>query len=791
MANEKALFESGDIIGQHYLVARVLGKGGFGVVYQVSDSRNGRIYALKTYLKGSGDRKAIARFRQESEIWIALGAHPYLVQAFFVDDIDGRLYVGMEMISAGPSGHNDIDGFIKNGLPSLATVLKWGVQICYGMEYAESRGIRSHRDIKPANVMIDQDENVKISDFGLATQPGVSSDETPLSEEEQVAQVFKGQTMRGVGFGTPTYMPPEQFEDAASCDARSDIYAVGVMLYQLVTGEFPITVPWPTDASLETRLKFWKDMEAAHRAFRMPSLDSPLAEILGKCITPDPQDRYQGFESFRNDLERLLLEVASVQIPAPPVQPMGAQDWIVRANSFAQLRRYREGLHSFGQAIVLDARSAEAWRGQARCLRGLGQAEKALESVGVALKVNPGDAPSLSLQAACLHDVGRLQEALTVFDHALSLDPSSSDVWLGKGELLLSLGDNNSASQCIDKSLSANPRNVDALTQKGRLLERKGDHDGALSLFDTALSVNEAHLAASRSKAVSLVYLNRHVEADRELAALERSKDMNSETMLARAIVLSRLGRHSMAIALLDQVVKPDLQDSVIVAKSLALFGLKHYEAALRSLEPAVANSLVSHEVRIQFMVLLHFCSRDQEALGHVSGALAERPGDEATCLLATCAGLHAGLDAEAIQACEYGLSFHPTSAPLHFNHGIALSAVGRDVEAADAFESAVSFNPQWMSAWANLAFASSLCGRIQRGIECLNYVHLASGLDNGEYLSHYEPGFSLVSNAARMMSPAATIKSSANGWSTRFRLPHLRPPVLLIPTYTPPNLVA
>lgn len=790
MASDTTFFDAGAIIGGKYTVDRVLGKGGFGVVYQVRNVNDGRVYALKTYLKGSGDRKAIARFRQESEIWIALGAHPNLVQAFFVDEIDGRLYVGMEMISAGRSGHNDIDGFIKNGLPNLSTVLKWAVQICYGMEYAESRGIRSHRDIKPANVMIDEHENVKISDFGLATQPGVSSDETPLSQEEQAVQVFKGQTMRGVGFGTPTYMPPEQFADAASCDARTDIYAIGVMLYQLVTGELPVTVPWPTDASLETRLQFWKDMEAAHRAFKMPALNSPLAGILGKCITPDPADRYQNYEALRSDLDHLLFSVASVRIPQPPVEPMSASDWVLRGLSFTQLRRFREGLHSFGQAISLEPRLNEAWRGQANCLRGLGQPAKAIESIDVALKTLPNDAESHALKAGCLHDTGHLREALSIFDHALSLDPSSSTIWFGKGELLLSLGDADAAMQCVENSLSANTRNLDALYLKGVLLAGRLDHKGALSLFDNALSVNEAHLPSSRGRAASLLYLNRLDDADKELAALDRSKDMNAEMTLARAVVFSRLGKHSAAIALLEQVVEPNLKKSVAIMRSGVLLAMKHFEMALSTLEPIAQTERMEYAVSIQYMALLHFCSRERDALHFVSGLFADHPGDEATCLLASCAGLNIGLDSEAIQACVYGLSFHPSSAPLHFNHGIALAAVGKQAEAADAFEQAASLNPKWLAAWANLAFTSSMCGRTERSRECLQYVHAAEPMDDGAFLDEYEPEFTLMSDSARMMNPTTTIRSHSNGWSTRFRLPHLRSPVLFIPTFNPPNLV-
>jgi len=262
-----------------YEVYKVLGRGGFGIVYLVSSHKTGSVFAMKTvrneYLM---DLQTEERFKKEAQIWIDLGKHPYLVQAYFVENIIGTLFIAMEYIAPNEQGLNSLEGYLRYQPPDLAQSLHWAIQFCHGMEYAYSKGIKAHRDIKPANIMITPDKILKISDFGLA---GVISSSKILSgikpDTKNINAGLLYQTMKGTAFGTPPYMPPEQFENAAGCDERSDIYSFGIVLYQMASGnKFPHDLNIFRNISEEEMMQAWYIL---HIKAPVIKLNSPLIFI--------------------------------------------------------------------------------------------------------------------------------------------------------------------------------------------------------------------------------------------------------------------------------------------------------------------------------------------------------------------------------------------------------------------------------------------------------------------------------------------------------------------------------
>src|SRR3989338_5045682 len=433
--NLSALYKKGDFIGKKYEVYDVLGMGGFGIVYLVYSHETESVYALKTFREEYlWNKEMQERFKKEANIWIDLERHPYLIRAKFVDEISGRLFIGIEYIAPDEDGLNSLDGYLKRKPHDLAQSLRWGIQFCHGMEYAYSKGIRAHRDIKPANILIGVDKAVKITDFGIAGVIGQARISGIRMDIRNSTVGFSCQTVEGSGFGTPTHMPPEQFTNAASCDERSDIYSFGIVLYQMATGgALPFLPELPRDNSDEEYIRFWGDIHRLHSSAPVPRLNSPLFPIIQRCLEKEPKKRYQSFAKLRLELEPLLKKPTGEVIKVPERKELEAWEWCNKGVSLSKLGRHQEAIDCYDKALEINTRSAKAW----------------------------------GTKGFILSKLGKHQEAITCYDRALEIDPRFADAWVHKGYTIYELGKRQEAIACYDKALEIEPRNATAWVHKG------------------------------------------------------------------------------------------------------------------------------------------------------------------------------------------------------------------------------------------------------------------------------------------------------------------------------------
>jgi serine/threonine protein kinase len=421
--NPKPPYKKGNFIGQRYEVLEVLGKGGFGVVYKVRSPEVEAIFALKA-LKDEflADAEMRQLFRREANVWVSLDNHPYIVRAYFADEVNGRLYIGMRFIAPNEQGLNSLEGYLACQPPDLTQSLKWAIQFCYGMEYAYSKGVRCHRDIKPSNIMISSDKKVQISDFGLA---GVLSAASSASGAKPgVEQVRIGLSiMEDRGCGTPTHMPPEQFTDAAACDQRSDIYAFGVVLYQMAAGgRLPFLAVLPKDDTEEEQARFGREMYLLHSKAPVPKLNSLLFPIIRRCLIKQPPRRYVTFRELRLDLELLLKHQTGETFRPPEVKELDAIEWSNKGASLANLGRFEEAMKCYDKALEIDPQCVGAWVGRGIGLDDIGRLVEAVECYDKALKINPNDAVAWCNKGVSLGSLGRVDEELSCFDKALKED---------------------------------------------------------------------------------------------------------------------------------------------------------------------------------------------------------------------------------------------------------------------------------------------------------------------------------------------------------------------------------
>jgi tetratricopeptide (TPR) repeat protein len=504
------VYKKGDFIGEKYEVYGILGKGGFGVVYLVYSHELREILALKTFQdEFLANPEVRIRFQREASLWVELGRHPYLVRAYVVENVAGRLYLVMEYIAPNEEGLNSLEGYLQRRPPDLAQSLRWAIQVCHGMEYAYSKGVRAHRDLKPANIMIGQDQAARITDFGLA---GVIS-ESPAAHAAGLGvrpgePALAGQTMRGEGFGTPTHMAPEQFDNAAGCDERSDIYSFGIVLYQMAAGgRVPFFAPLGSN--------FWQVMWRLHRETPVPRLDSPLFPIIQRCLEKAPEKRYQTFKELRDEVEPLLQHQTGEVIIPPQLNELEAWEWSNKGISLRNLGQHEEAIRCYDQSLKLFPRNATVWSNKGADLTSLGRHQEAFFCLDKALEIDPRNIYAWNNIGNTLTSLGQYEKAFHYYNQAHQLDPRNPTVLNNKGNSLNYLGRYEEAVHCLDQALELDPRDVDAWNNKGNSLTNLGRHEEAIRCYDQALEIDPYFVATWYNKALEEDKLGRYEEAIR------------------------------------------------------------------------------------------------------------------------------------------------------------------------------------------------------------------------------------------------------------------------------------
>ena len=265
-----------------YELLGVLGRGGMGIIYRVRHLKLNRIIALKMLLSGEFARAVeVARFMREARAVAAL-QHPNIVQIYDVGEVEGRPYFTMELVEGGSLAQRIADTRTAKD-PKQAAEL--AATLARGMHVAHQAGI-VHRDLKPGNILLSCDGIPKISDFGLASR---FDGECSLTGTE-------------ARLGTPSYMSPEQVTGARQTNSPAvDVYALGAILYELLTGE----PPFRATTALETQRKVVSD-EAIRPSRVHARIQRDLDTICLKCLSKDPASRYGSAAELADDLDRFL-----------------------------------------------------------------------------------------------------------------------------------------------------------------------------------------------------------------------------------------------------------------------------------------------------------------------------------------------------------------------------------------------------------------------------------------------------------------------------------------------------
>ena len=292
--------QPGSAFGARYRIEKLLGQGGMGAVYKAYDIEIGRTVALKLVRPElATSPETMRRFKQELALASRI-SHRNVLRIHDLGDVNGVKFITMAFVEG-----KDLAGVMEEGRLTIERSLVFAKQLCSALEAAHLEGV-VHRDLKPQNVLIDQADNVYVSDFGLAKS--LESEATMMTRTGQI-------------LGTPRYMSPEQVE-AREVDHRSDLYSFGLILCEMLTD----AIPFRGESTLQLMYQRVNQEPQDPRTMR-PDLPDYVALIVLKCLAKDPAERYQNAREILNDLEsgsapmvsarREAAPTISIQIPRP------------------------------------------------------------------------------------------------------------------------------------------------------------------------------------------------------------------------------------------------------------------------------------------------------------------------------------------------------------------------------------------------------------------------------------------------------------------------------------------
>jgi tetratricopeptide (TPR) repeat protein/tRNA A-37 threonylcarbamoyl transferase component Bud32 len=515
---------SGTTLGKYRLIER-LGRGGMAEVYRAYQSSLDRDVALKVmhgYMVE--DEEFVGRFGREARAVASLH-HPHIVQMYDFDTEAGVYFMVMEYIS-GETLKARLERFAAEGkrmpLDEVARVFR---ALCDALDYAHGQGC-IHRDIKPANVMFESDR-LMLTDFGLATIAGGTR--------------F---TVTGTIMGTPAYMSPEQGKGEPG-DVRSDIYALGVVLYEVVTGQ----VPYDADTPLAIVFKHLNEPLPIPSRLN-PDIPPAVEKVILKALAKDPDDRFQSAGALADALTAAVagepLPAQGYELVTPAVRAKGPAETAVLEPGPAEPTRRKwlpfvlggvgaVALAAVAVIVILSVLPDEEgeWPEESQVpVAGAtraapGPAEKEPSPLPPDAVANPEALVHYERGVVALMEAGDPHKALPELSMALEIDPNFAEAYHMRGVAHQMLGEFDRAEQDFSEAIARKPDLVEAYLDRGRLyLHELRREDEALADFNMAIELAPEHALAYVERARYYLWQG---QEDRARADVEHALELQPD----------------------------------------------------------------------------------------------------------------------------------------------------------------------------------------------------------------------------------------------------------------------
>lgn len=322
-------FTQGLVLAEFFEISEKAREGGMGDVFFCRDKRDNKFYVLKTSINRPENQEL---FRKECLTVLGLWKHPYVAYSKTIVSDKERYYIVMDFIGKQPYNlEQPVQGETLSKVMSSVKIepkqaLIWAIQFCQGMQFLYQSGIETHKDIKPDNILITPENNIKITDFGLA-----------------------GLEKKG---GTVGYRAPEYFKNGESLTVQSDIYSFGLVLYQMLNGgkTLPHATVWDENTKEFEKLNV-ADIKTSH-----------CLEIITKCLAESPKDRYKDFYQLEMDITSYLKkEFPEFTFPKTTTEKMTEVDYFLKGLGYYYINEKLWSFLLLSLAIFEDPKMAEAY----------------------------------------------------------------------------------------------------------------------------------------------------------------------------------------------------------------------------------------------------------------------------------------------------------------------------------------------------------------------------------------------------------------------------------------------